>query len=102
MRLMKIIEDNLRSSLVAKEAEEIASRLYGLHAMAVKLPGEYKAGTPLSALTPAPVLGRTEHENLTIWGNNQHYLSVNAGPRPASGAFWALVSSVSASTKLGD
>jgi 4-aminobutyrate aminotransferase-like enzyme/Ser/Thr protein kinase RdoA (MazF antagonist) len=39
--LMKIIEDNLRSSLVAKEAEEIASRLYGLHAIAVKLPGEY-------------------------------------------------------------
>src|SRR5215469_13890951 len=38
---MKIVDDNVRSSIVAREAEEIASRLYGLNAMAVKLPGEY-------------------------------------------------------------
>jgi 4-aminobutyrate aminotransferase-like enzyme/Ser/Thr protein kinase RdoA (MazF antagonist) len=41
MRLMKITEDNLRSTIVAQDAEEIASRLYGLHTVAVKLPGEY-------------------------------------------------------------
>jgi len=34
MPLMKIIEDNLRSSIVAKQSEEIASRRYSLHAMA--------------------------------------------------------------------
>jgi|SRR5579864_1777646 len=41
MRLMKIIEDTFHSTVFAKDAEAMASKLYGLHAVAAKLPGEY-------------------------------------------------------------